>query len=145
MSFAKLHKQIKDWLSWNILFGQQLKRKEIELQWQFFQSSWYFWQSFFWQVMQMHFQVWARLLDIKFNWIIWFGLKKVTIKIAKWVENQSMIKQQMKFNLHLLPTPLKRLRQIMASTPLIHLRQSMVSMPNRLRQSMVWVTFTLKI
>ncbi len=33
----------------------------------------------------------------------------------------------------------------MASTPFIRLRQSMVSTPNGLRQSIAWVTFTLKI
>ncbi len=53
--FAKLHKQVEDWLRLKNLFGQQSKQKEIELQWKLFQSSWCYWQSFFWQVMQMHF------------------------------------------------------------------------------------------
>ncbi len=50
----------------------------------------------------------SQLLEVKFKWIIWFNLKKVTIKIAYWIENQPMIKHQMKFKLHLPPTPLKR-------------------------------------
>ncbi len=53
--FAKLHKQIELWLCLKFLFGQQLKQKDIKLQWQLFQGSWCYWQSFFWQVMQMHF------------------------------------------------------------------------------------------
>jgi hypothetical protein len=53
--FAKLHKQIEHWLRLKKIFGQQLKQKEIELQWRLFGSSWCYWQSFFWQVMQLHF------------------------------------------------------------------------------------------
>ncbi len=80
----------------------------------------------------------------QFKWIIWFDLKKVTIKIANQIESQPMIKQQLKFNIHLLPTPLTCLRQSIASTTFIRLRQSMMSTPFiPLRQSMVWITITI--
>ena len=75
----------------------------------------------------------------------WFDLKKVTIKISNWIENQPMIKQQMKINLHLLSSPLICLRKSMASTPLISLRQSMVSTPNHLMQSMNWFAIMIKL
>ena len=45
------------------------------MQCRFFWSSWCLWQSFFRQVMHMHSQVWAQLLEIKLGWIIWFDLR----------------------------------------------------------------------
>ena len=41
------------------------------MQCQLFQSSWYYWHLFFRQAMQMHSQVSAGLLEIKFGSIIW--------------------------------------------------------------------------
>ncbi len=118
--FANLHKQIKDWLRFKSLLNSIWNKTDWTAV-AFFWSSWCFWQPFFWQVMQMHFKVWARLLEIKFERIIWFDIKKVTFTIANWIKNQPMIKQKMKFNLHLLPTPLIGLRQSMASTPFLHI------------------------
>ena len=43
------------------------------MQCQLFQSSWCYWHSFFWQAMQMHSQVSARMLEIKFRSIIWLN------------------------------------------------------------------------
>ncbi len=48
-------------------------------------GSWCYWHSFFQQVMQMHSQVWALLLDIKFGKIIWFNSKN---QWANWLTNQ---------------------------------------------------------
>ncbi len=78
--FAKLHKQNKNWP--RFFFEQQWKGKDW-MQWRFLHSSWCWMQSFFWQVMQMHFKIWIRLLEIEFDWIIWFDSKKQTNKTVQ--------------------------------------------------------------
>ncbi len=67
------------------------------MQCQFLWSSWCLWQSFFQQVMHMHSQVWAQLLEIKLGWIIWFDLRNRRAiqrmnQVASRFANQPMIK-----------------------------------------------------
>jgi hypothetical protein len=71
--FAKLHEQNEHWLHLKILLNSNEIGKDW-MQWRFLQSSWCWVQSFFWQVMQMHLQAWALLLEIKFRKIIGFNL-----------------------------------------------------------------------
>ncbi len=86
--FAKLHEQNKTWLRLIFFIEQQWKAKDW-MQWQLLQSFWCWLQSSFWQVMQMHSQAWALLLEIKFRKSIGFNLKnKWTIQWMNQVANQ---------------------------------------------------------
>ena len=89
--FAKLHKQI--WL-------QQWEGKDW-MQCRLFQSSYCYWQSFSRQLIQMHSQTLALLLEILFKWIIWFDLMNQWAiqrinQVSNWGANQPMIEQQIK-------------------------------------------------
>ncbi len=132
--FAKLHKQNKNWLHLNILFGKQWSAKEW-MQWQLFPSSWCYWQSSFRQVWEMHF--WIML-----GWIIWFDLwnqwaNQWTNQLSNQPNKQNQNKESrvyQKSRIQSLQAWLLFWLLNLLPTPLIHLRQSMA-----------WVTFTLNI
>jgi len=71
--FAWLHKQII-WLRFKIFVGHHSKwwKEKDWMQCRLFWSSCCYWQAFIQEVMHMHSQVWAQLLEIKFVSIIWF-------------------------------------------------------------------------
>ena len=67
------------------------------MQCRLFWSSWCLWQSFFREVMHMHSQVWAQLLEIKLGRTIWFDLRNQWAiqrmnQVASRFANQPMIK-----------------------------------------------------